>query len=105
MANNIVIQIPANTQQAANGIQSVNQQLNQMHKAAYADSSRFVRISAVVQSGSMMFNQLQAGLQKVASAASACVSAYSVQEQAECRLQDNIKSCPECRRYCQQRRC
>ena len=92
MANNIAIQISANTQQAVAGIQSVNQKLDQMQKATDTASSRFIRISAVVQSGLMIFDRLQAGLQMVASAASACVTAYSAQEIAERRLQTTLRA-------------
>ena len=87
MANNIAIQISANAQQAVAGIQSVNQKLDQMQKATDTASSKFIRISAVMQGGLMIFSKVQAGLQLVASAASACVTAYTTQEQAERRLQ------------------
>ena len=90
MANNIAIQISANAQQAVAGIQTVNQKLNQMQKSTETASSRFIRISAVMQGSLMIFNRVQSGLQLVASAVSACTGAYSVQEQAERRLQTTL---------------
>lgn len=90
MANNIAIQISANAQQAVAGIQTVNQKLDQMQKSTETASSRFIRISAVMQGSLMIFNRVQSGLQLVASAVSACTGAYSVQEQAERRLQTTL---------------
>ena len=87
MANNIAIQISANAQQAVNGINSVNQKLDQMQKATETASSKFIRISAVAQTSLMALDRVRGVLQFIASSASAVVTAYTAQEQAERRLQ------------------
>ena len=84
--NEITIQIAANAQNAVNGINSVNQKLDQLQKATDTASSKFLRLSAGVQGAISIFTAVSSVVQKVAEAASACVSAYAAQEQAEIRL-------------------
>ncbi len=90
--NEITIQIAANAQNAVNGINSVNQKLDQLQKATDTASSKFLRLSAGVQGAISIFTAVSSVVQKVAEAASACVSAYAAQEQAEIRLQTTLKA-------------
>ena len=87
MASNIAIQISANTQQAVAGIQSVNQKLDQMQKESESVSAKFQRLTSITGGATIVLNAVGKAIQAVAEAASACVTAYSAQEQAERRLQ------------------
>lgn len=92
MASNIAIQITANTQQAVAGIQSVNQKLDQMQKASESVSAKFQRLTSIIGGATISFGAVAKAFQTVASAASACTTAYSAQELAERKLQTTLKA-------------
>ena len=90
MASNIAIQITANTQQAVAGIQSVNQKLDQMQKASESVSAKFQRLTSIIGGATISFGAVAKAFQTVASAVSACTTAYSAQELAERKLQTTL---------------
>ena len=87
MASNIAIQISSNVQQAVNGINAVNQRLEALQKDTESVSSRFQRLSSIAGGATIVFNKISQAFQKASAAVRACVEAYSIQEQAERRLQ------------------
>lgn len=92
MANNIQIEISANVSSAVQGINQVNQKLDQLaaenEKTRKSFTALAVGFSAIATAGSVVFGVIQ----KIGQAVGSTITAYGAQTQAEIRLQSTLKA-------------
>lgn len=87
MASNIAIKISSDVQQAVNGIQSVNQQLEGLRRTAESSKKSFTAIAAGFDIITSAAGKIKAGIGTVITTTGELIRSYSAQEQAERRLQ------------------
>ena len=87
MASDIQIKISANVSSAVQGINQVNQKLDQMQKSSETVASKITRIGAVFTTFSAIAGTVAAVIGKTVDVCKDLVNAYSAQEQAEIKLQ------------------
>lgn len=92
MANNISIKISADVQQALNGIQSVNQKLDSMLKTAENTKKSFMGLTAGFTVVTSAISTVISAVQKAVDAGAELIRTYSLQEQAERRLQTVLRA-------------
>lgn len=92
MANNIQIEISANVSSAVQGINQVNQKLDQLaaenEKTRKSFTALAAGFSAIATAGSVVFGVIQ----KIGQAVESTITAYGAQTQAEIRLQSTLKA-------------
>ena len=92
MANNISIKISADVQQALNGIRSVNQKLDSMIKTAENTKKSFMGLMAGFTVVTSAISTVISAVQKAVDAGAELIRTYSLQEQAERRLQTVLRA-------------
>lgn len=89
---NINLKITADASQAIQGINSVNLKMEQMQTASQRVSTGLVNLGTKLASTALSFSTIAAMVGKVVETAKELVTSYSVQEQAEVRLQSTLKA-------------
>lgn len=92
MANNISINISANTASAVSGIQNVNNGLQKLVVQFQTAKSACERLAMGLTVISQVYMTASIVVEKITTAVRATVDAYSAQEQAEIRLQTTLKA-------------
>ena len=92
MAGNITLKISADVQQAINGIGNVNQKLDQLSQKTDILDNKFVKLSTGFNIVTDTVGKVFGAFRKVVEVASELTAAYSVQEQAEVKLQSTLKA-------------
>ena len=92
MANNISINISANTASAVSGIQNVNNGLQKLVVQFQTAKSACERLAMGLTAISQVYMTASIVVEKITAAVRATVDAYSAQEQAEIRLQTTLKA-------------
>ncbi len=92
MANNISINISANTASAVSGIQNVNNGLQKLVVQFQTAKSACERLAMGLTVISQVYMTASIVVEKITAAVRATVDAYSAQEQAEIRLQTTLKA-------------
>ena len=87
---NINLKITADASQAIQGINSVNLKMEQMQTASQRVSTGLVNLGTKLASTALSFSTIAAMVGKVVETAKELVTSYSVQEQAEVRLQSTL---------------
>ena len=92
MASNITLKISADVQQAVNGIQSVNQKLDQMAKQSSVTSNATTRFFTNFTLLGSALGIASGVIQKTVDIIADLAKTYSTQEKAEIRLQSTLKA-------------
>lgn len=92
MASNITLKISADVQQAVNGIQSVNQKLDQMAKQSSVTNSAIGKFLTNFTLTGTVFSFVSKTTRQVIGTFIDLAKTYSTQEKAEMRLQSTLKA-------------
>ena len=92
MAGNITLKISSDVSQAVNGINSVNQKLDQFRQKTETVTSRLTNVSLGFNSFADMGSKVASAIRDVVDVCAELVNSYSAQEQAEVRLQATLKA-------------
>ena len=92
MAGNITLKISSDVQSAVNGINSVNQKLDQFRQKTETATSKLTQFTVGFNSIVDMGGKVASAIRVVVDACTELVNSYSAQEQAEVRLQATLKA-------------
>ena len=92
MAGNITLKISSDVQSAVNGINSVNQKLDQFKQKTESASSKLTQFTVGFNSFADMGSKVVSVIRAMVDVAAELVNSYSAQEQAEVRLQATLKA-------------
>ena len=90
MAGNITLKISSDVQSAVNGINSVNQKLDQFRQKTETATSKLTQFTVGFNSFVDMGGKVASAIRVVVDACTELVNSYSAQEQAEVRLQSTL---------------
>ena len=92
MAGNITLKISSDVQSAVNGINSVNQKLDQFKQKTESAASKLTQFTVGFNSFADMGSKVVSVIRAMVDVAAELVNSYSAQEQAEVRLQTTLKA-------------
>ena len=92
MAGNITLKISSDVQSAVNGINSVNQKLDQFKQKTESAASKLTQFTVGFNSFADMGSKVVSVIRAIVDVATELINSYSAQEQAEVRFR-TFKSC------------
>ncbi len=90
MAGNITLKISSDVQSAVNGINSVNQKLDQFKQKTESAASKLTQFTVGFNSFADMGSKVVSVIRAIVDVATELINSYSAQEQAEVRLQSTL---------------